>query len=123
MPHKRSKGSVLYLHAPKACYDCAHCVFLQGRDRCLIHGPADEIRPEASCGYFIEGDADTFSGPPLSLVTKGESGYTNNVGGASCKRCEYWNPEGKCLLVDENSPGDDPGCIDGDACCVLWEPR
>lgn len=120
MPHKRSKGSALYLHAVGGRYDCQDCaMFLKDSQRCTIHGPGDIIRAIASCGYFMPG-------PPIGIepkgyITKAESGYTEDVHGASCKRCEYFNPEGDCLLVDKDSPGDDPGTIDPNGCCCLWE--
>jgi hypothetical protein len=119
---KIPKGSVLYLHAPGGRYDCADCAsFIPECRRCIIHGPDDDIDPRASCGYFLPGPYGT--DPALGFVTKAESGYVESVNGASCKRCEYWNPAGDCLLVDKDSPGDDPGVIHGDACCVLWEEK
>lgn len=82
-----------------------------------------DIDPQASCGYFMPGPCCSLGDKPLGLLTKLESGYALDVNGASCKRCEYWNPAGDCQLVDKDSPGDDQGEIDGDACCVLWEGK
>jgi hypothetical protein len=117
-----SKGSALYLHAEGARYDCQDCAaFIPESRACAIHGEGDDIDPKASCGYFVPGPSCTLGCEALGLVTKAESGYTLDVEGASCKRCEYFNPEGDCHLVDKDSQGDDPGEICGDACCCLWE--
>ena len=121
--NKLPKGSVLYLHAPGARYDCQDCTaFIPGAKRCILLGPGDEVTPPDSCGYFIPGPYQP-GAQPQGWLTKEEVGFAQNVNGASCKRCEYWNPEGDCLLVDKDSPGDDPGTISGDACCVLWEGK
>ena len=121
-PRKLSKGSALYIHASGGDYDCDDCVFFVGRDRCNIHGPNDEISPEGSCGYFIQGRGNTFDRKFLRL-TKDETGYVDDVGGASCKRCKHFGRPDDCELVNRMSDGDDPGQINPDACCCLWEAR
>lgn len=121
---KLSKGSALYIHATGGEYDCDDCVFFVDGRRCNIHGPNDEISPDGSCGYFIQGRADTFDGKFLRL-TKDETGYVDDVGGASCKKCKHFKYPSDhwtdCELVNRMSDGDDPGQIDPDACCCLWE--
>jgi hypothetical protein len=119
-----SKGSALYLHSPKGDYDCDDCpMFIDSSRRCVIHSPDDFISPGGSCGYFIPGIPGQFGLIPLSFVTKQESGYTDAVNGASCKRCKAWLPdEWKCQEVDADSTGDDPSIIHPDACCCLWQP-
>lgn len=119
---KIPKGSALYLHASTRQYDCQMCAaYLPRAKRCVFHGPQDEILPDASCGYYMPGPSGLMGWRPLELITKLESGYTEAVEGASCKRCEYFNGTDNCKKVDPNSEGDDPGKIDGDACCCLWE--
>lgn len=115
------KASALYVHAPKPDYDCDDCVFYILPRQCLIHGANDYIAPEASCGYFIQGTPSSIGLVPLGLLTKQETGYVSDVGGASCKRCTAFNPDNwGCQRVDKDSVGDDPGMIHPDACCVLW---
>jgi len=118
-----SKGSALYLHAPKGCYDCDDCaMFIDYSHRCAIHSSNDYISPEGSCGYFVPGMVNSFGDDPKSLVTKQESGYVEDVNEASCKRCKAWSAEGwDCAVVDKDSAGDDPGIIHPDACCCLWQ--
>lgn len=116
------KASVLYLHAQGGRYDCQDCAgFIPEHRACAI--VEGDIDPKASCGYFIPGPPCTLGDTSLALLTKSESGYVRAVGGASCKRCEYWCPSGDCAKVDKDSPGDDQGEIDGDGCCVLWEGK
>lgn len=121
--HKRPKGSVLYLHAPGGRYDCQDCTaYIPGDHNCILMGPEVVVAPEDSCGYFIPGPYQ-IGARAQGWLTPQETGFTKSVGGASCKRCEYWNPDGDCMLVDKDSPGDDPGTIHGDACCCLWEGK
>lgn len=117
-----SKGSALYVHAPRPEYDCDDCAaYLMADRRCVFHGRDDYIGMEASCGYFMQGVPGALGFVPLGLITKQESGYVEDVNEASCKRCEYWNPEEwACAKVDKDSVGDDPGIIHPDACCCLW---
>lgn len=119
---KLPKSSVLYLHASGARYDCQDCAgFIPESQACAI--VQGKILPGDSCGYFMPGPPCSLGDQSLDVLSKLEAGYASAVEGASCKRCEYFSPEGDCHLVDKNSAGDDPDEICGDACCVLWEGK
>lgn len=117
-----TKGSALYIHAPKGDYDCDDCPFyIMPTRRCVLHGAYDHINPEDSCGYFVPGPSGIFGDRPLGFVTPAESGLVRNVNEAGCKRCRNWLPDSwACMEVDKDSPGDDPGMIHPDSCCCLW---
>lgn len=120
-PNKLSKEAVLYLYRENTQYECKDCQLWIKNNRCMIHGPDDEIKSFGSCGYWIHG-TPLEEGHPNGAVTKTQSGYTENQDGFSCKRCEYFSAEKlKCAKVDQNSKGDTPGIIHQDACCNAWD--
>lgn len=121
--NKLSKGSVLYVHSIAKGYDCDDCpAFLPESSRCVLHGRDDKIGSMDSCGYWMGGLPGALGLVPLGLVTKQESGFAENVHGAGCEQCIHFNAEDwQCEVVDETSPGDDPGMIHPDACCAAWK--
>lgn len=123
---KDPKESVSYLYRPETQYRCDECVFAKIKStKCALYGPLEDIKPQGSCNYWLHMDpgselADKV--PYLSLVTKVESGYTENKTGFSCKRCEYFLPgQQDCKKVRKDSPGDTLGIISPDACCNRFE--
>lgn len=123
---KWPKEAALYVYRPETQYRCDECVFSKVKaTKCAIYGPLEDIKPEGSCGVWMHMDpgselADKV--PYLGLLTKLETGYTENKTGFSCKRCEYFNPSKlDCKKVRKESPGDTLGIIDPNACCNRFE--
>lgn len=124
---KWPKEAALYVYRPETNYRCDECVFSKVKStKCALYGPLEDIKPEGSCGMWMHMDpgselADKI--PYLGLVTKLETGYTENKTGFSCKRCEYFSPSKQdCAKVRKDSPGDTLGIIDANACCDRWSP-
>lgn len=125
---KIPKEAVLYVFRPETQYTCDKCIFYkqsyQHPSQCSIFGPAADIKPHGSCGFWIHRDPQDGGRemPWIGLVTKEQSGYVENATGFSCKRCEYYSTGMDCEKVDKNSEGDTPGIIHPNACCNRWEP-
>jgi len=123
---KWPKEAALYVYRPETNYRCDECIFSKVKStKCAIYGPLENIKLEGSCGMWMHMDpgselADKI--PYLGLATKLETGYTENKTGFSCKRCEYFLPNKQdCKKVRKDSPGDNLGIIDANACCNRWE--
>ncbi len=116
---KIHKSAVLYIHDAGTQYTCSDCVFYK-QGRCALFGPAVNIQPYGSCGFFVQGHTKLVV-PWISGVSKTEAGYVENEPGFSCKRCEEFTLSGDCKKVDKNSEGNDPGEIHKNACCNRWE--
>lgn len=120
---KVAKQGALYVHRVGSNYLCEQCVaYISKRKRCyLILNSEGEIKPKATCGYFVKGKSLPDISPAGNL-SKLEAGYIEPPNGVSCKQCEYFSAvKEDCQVVDKNSPGDDPGKIHPDACCANWE--
>lgn len=123
---KFPKEAVLYSYRPETNYTCGECVFAKDKaTKCALYGPGENIKPEGSCGLWLHADPDSPLAekvPYLGLITKVESGYTENKNGFTCGRCEYFLPKQQgCKKVRKDSDGDTPGIISADACCNRWE--
>jgi hypothetical protein len=120
---KITKAGAGYIHNFDSDYRCSDCIlFIPGTLRCAIHGLMDVIQPNGYCTYWVFGTP--LSGlQPYGCVTKVESGYGELKMGTKCWRCRHFDGPHRCDLVDEKSPGADPGRIDGNACCSNQTPR
>lgn len=120
---KIPKEVVLYIHKKDTAYRCRQCVFAKsGANKCALYGSAVSITPGGTCGLWVQKKSQ----PELSYiggVNKSETGYTEEIDGYSCKRCEYFLPEMNCAKVDKSSSGDDPGQILPDGCCNHWSKK
>ncbi len=120
---KIPKEAVLYVFRPETQYTCDKCIFLKKENKCAQFGPATDIKPFGSCGFWVHRDPRDMPKemPWIGLVTKEQAGYDENKNGFSCKRCEYYENGMDCKKVDKNSEGDTVGIIHPNACCNRWE--
>lgn len=121
---KVSKQGALYIHRKGTDYQCKDCImFIPDKERCLIHSDVQVIKPEGTCGYFVKGKP--YPGlRPTGALSKLESGYIDYKPTGGCDHCEYFFKTKKdCMVVDKDTPGDDPGSIEPDACCANFERR
>lgn len=122
---KIPKASAGYQFRPETNYTCGLCVFLKDTKTghgCSFFGPSAAVSDKhGSCIYFSHSDSSKLDIPWLSLFTKQELGYEENLYGFTCARCEYFQMPGDCRKVDRRSPGDTPGEISPHGCCSLWE--
>lgn len=118
---KIEKQVVMYINQPETDYKCDQCIYYKEK-KCAIYGPTVDIKPYGGCNLWIHGEPDRYTIPFLGLLTKLQTGYTENKEGFSCKRCEEFEPlSNACKKVNRFSPGDDPGMISPNGCCNRWE--
>lgn len=122
---KFPKWGVLYLHRTDKDYRCRECaLFIPAHNRCYIHSPNVEIKPNGYCGYWVVGKPMPAGTKPVGSVSKVESGYGEDFNGTTCAKCEYFDAKNwDCEVVDKDSPGDDPGEIHPHGCCARQSPK
>lgn len=116
------KSQAGYLHLSGTQYECGDCIFyLDKMSRCALIMDEEKVVTYDGCNYFVKGNvANLIQIQPTLNVD--EVGYVRSYFGFSCKRCEYFNPEGwSCKIVDKDSSGDDSEMIHPDGCCNGWE--
>jgi broad specificity phosphatase PhoE len=111
-----------YVHFPSGEYDCDDCPFWLKGNRCVLHGPDDDLLAHDACNYMVLGVPGSLGDRPMGYLRKDQSGFVRSVNGFSCRRCRFFNREANaCSEVDKDSPGDDPGSIQPKGCCNLWK--
>lgn len=123
---KFPKEAVLYSYRPETSYTCSECAFAKNNStKCALYGPGETIKGIGSCGLWLHMDPDNPISkeiPYLGLITKMESGYTENKNGFTCGRCEYFQVgKNSCKKVRSDAEGDNPGEISVRGCCNRWE--
>src|ERR1051326_8676544 len=117
---KIDKQVVMYVNLPETDYKCEQCIYYKEK-KCALYGPTVDIKPYGGCNMWIHGEPNRYDLPFLGLLTKLQTGYTENKNGFSCKRCEEFLPAGSgCKKVNRFSAGDDPGMISPNGCCNRW---
>jgi hypothetical protein len=86
---KIKRDAFLYIGPEQggATGQCRSCyLWIESRDRCLIHAADKEIKGGASCGLYIQGSPRR-SGEPLGLVTPEQSGLVRRQ--VRCENCRF----------------------------------
>ena len=94
MAHKLERDAFLYLnpeHGVPEFAQCGTCVdWVQGDNRCTIHGPRVKVPESASCGFYICGETHPPGTVTEALVTAEESGLVDRK--VRCENCQWGGP-------------------------------
>lgn len=91
---KLERDAFLYLN-PEAYSDnfaqCSTCeMWVEGDNRCTIHGPRVKIQGTASCGFYVPGEPYSQGAETEPLVTAEESGLVDRP--VRCENCQWGGP-------------------------------
>ena len=100
---KLDRSAFLYLDPLPPDEEFAQCstcsMWVQGDDRCVIHGPHVPVPGTASCGLYINGDPQNPGTDTEDIVTTEESGLVDRE--VRCENCKWGGPKVyDCELFD-----------------------
>ncbi len=129
------RDAFIYMEPRRGTYkrknfaECQTCIMWTGpeRERCTIHGPNKEIKAQATCALYVNGEPmEKEAGHEMTLVTPEESGLVK--GPPRCENCKYGTPESTCELfrllnqaMPENFDLDEK--IHPKGCCNAFMPK
>lgn len=91
---KLERDAFLYLNPEPGIDDFAQCSscqdWVQGDNRCTIHGPRVRTPGTASCGFYIFGDPQPAGTDTEAVVTADESGLVDRE--VRCENCQWGGP-------------------------------
>jgi hypothetical protein len=92
--NKLERDAFLYLNPEPGVADFAQCssceMWVQGDNRCTIHGPRVRVPGSASCGFYIYGEVQEPGYLTEALVTAEESGLVDRK--VRCENCQWGGP-------------------------------
>lgn len=94
MVHKLERDAFLYLSPEPGMEDFAQCgtctMWVEGDNRCMIHGPRVKVPETASCGFYLCGDPEPKGTETYALVSAEESGLVDRP--VRCENCQWGGP-------------------------------
>jgi len=92
--NKLSRDAFLYLNPEPGIDDFAQCSscqdWVEGDNRCVIHGPKVRTPGTASCGFYIFGDVQPAGTKTYAMVSAEESGLVDRE--VRCENCQWGGP-------------------------------